>query len=360
MHRIGESKRVESQQGQCRGWLVLVLLCLLAACENKSGQSDPGSAIPLPPWVGDSVYLDTSNHHSTDKAMLGRYLFYDRRLSLNQTKSCASCHAPAFSFTDSYRRSIGALGDNVQYNAPPLVNLVYNKYLTWADSSLHYPEQQIRNPMFHSNPVELGWEGHEAGILHRIQNDSLYQRSFALVYRGELNPFTTKHVQECISCFVRTIVSLNAPYDRFLHTGDSSLLEPEVKSGAKLFYSAAYGCSGCHNGINFNHGAAGWYAGAANDSQFLRIPTLRNLRFTAPYLHDGSANTLDEVLDIHVNRPASISTNSRSALLTPGQRTDLLMFLYSLSDSSVLVNPAYANPFRFDETRPMTAPDRQP
>jgi cytochrome c peroxidase len=308
------------------------------------------AALALPEWVKDSVYLDPSNPFTAAKASLGRYFFYDRRLSVNQTKSCASCHAPQFSFTDSYRRSIGALGDNVQYNAPPLINLVYNRYLTWADSSLHFPEQQIRNPMFHTSPVELGWEGHEADILQRIQVDTLYSGKLPALFPGDSIAFTTKHVQDCISSFVKTIVSLAAPYDRFVQTHDSSLLSREAWRGSALFNSALFACGHCHGGINFNRTDNTAYQLNGSYSTSFRVPTLRNLRFTAPYLHDGSVNTLEELLDKHVNELGK--KNRQLAMeLTAVQRNDLIHFLYSLSDSSVLNKPAYSNPFTFDETK---------
>lgn len=342
---------------QLKGWLfgqIACLLLLIATGCRESATTDAlaaePSVLPLPVWVKDSIYLDPSNPYTRTKAALGRYFFYDRRLSVNQTKSCASCHAPEFSFTDGYRRSIGALGDNVQYNAPPLINLVYNRYLTWADTSLHFPEQQIRNPMFHTRPVELGWEGHEAEILDRIRRDSFYSAKMPALFPGDSNVFTTQHVQACISSFVKTIISVAAPYDRFVQTQDSSLLSPEAWRGRALFYSASLNCGRCHGGINFNRPDRPMYDNNSTGTGGFRVPTLRNLRFTAPYLHNGVATTLEELLDMHQHE-----LRQQKKLPGPGlnreQRTELIHFLYSLSDSSVLNHPSYSNPFSSDETK---------
>lgn len=330
-----------------------LLPLIVSGCQESvkiAPVAEEKAALALPGWVKDSVYLDPSNPYTGAKAVLGRYFFYDRRLSVNQTKSCASCHAPEFSFTDSYRRSIGALGDNVQYNAPPLINLVYNRLLTWADTSLHFPEQQIQNPMFHTRPVELGWEGHEAEILHRIEKDSLYAAKLPALFPGGRHAFTTKHVQDCISSFVKTIVSVAAPYDKFVQTQDSSLLSPEAWRGQILFSSASLNCGHCHSGINFNRPDNTISITNSPAHPPFRVPTLRNLRFTAPYLHDGASSTLEEALDQHM-KDLDMHAKTVGRKLNSSQRTDLIHFLYSLSDSSVLNKPAYSNPFKFDETK---------
>ena len=164
----------------------LTMLCLLSAAfafyycttkkNNETTEFNWKKIIPFS--IADTLYLDKTDPFTEAKAGLGRYLFYDRRLSRNNTKSCASCHDPRFSFTDGYRRSIGAVGDLHQRNASPLINLIFRKYLTAADSALHYPEQQMNNPMFHDKPVELGWKGNETEILARVQKDLVYTEKF--------------------------------------------------------------------------------------------------------------------------------------------------------------------------------------
>ena len=110
---------------------------------------------------------------------LGKYLFYDRRLSVNNTRSCGTCHNPQFAFTDGYKRSLGAFADLHQRNTQPLFNLSYLKYFTAADSSIHSPLQQMENPLFNIHAIEMGAKDHEAEILQRIKKDERYKKLFA-------------------------------------------------------------------------------------------------------------------------------------------------------------------------------------
>lgn len=381
---------------------VMAVLCLLVTAGTCTtiGKKESAETISviLPTYIKDSVYLSPANPYTAAKASIGRYLFYDRRLSVNQSKSCASCHAQAFSFTDGYRRSIGALGDNVQHNARALINLVYNRYLTAADSTLHFPEQQINNPMFHTMPVELGWTGNEQKILTCLRNDSLYRTQLPLVFPEDADPFTVKNIQLCISSFIKSIVALDAPYDRWMYRKDSTALTASQVHGMNLFFSDRLHCSSCHGGINFNtpalrskNGQPAFYqntgiynvgntgnfpdndqglfetTGQLLDKGNFLIPTLRNLAFTAPYLHDGSAETLSDVISIYENGGRNISSGinrgdgrrhpNKNPLLsgftiTAQEKKDVIAFLLALSDSSVCTNPRYANPFTTDETHP--------
>ena len=377
---------------------VMGLISIVLSCNpSTSNQHRNHFSDLIPSYIKDSVYLSAENPFSKEKANLGRYLFYDRRLSFNQTKACASCHDPQFSFTDSYRRSTGALGDNLQHNAPPLVNLVFNKYLTLADSSLHFPEQQINNPMFHSQPIEMGWKGNEALIIDRIKKDTFYSRQMKLVFPDEKNPFTKQHIQFAIACFIKTIFSFNSVYDRYRQTGKEALLSASEKRGMDLFFSERLACSHCHSGINFstpvitddqgrkayyqntglyNVNGRGYYPAYDQglvelsrnsiDMGKYRVPTLRNLLFTAPYFHDGSAAALDEVINVYANGGRNIISGAYAGdgrknpyknnlingfRLTSPEKNDLIHFLLSLSDSSVCNNPLYANPFKQDETK---------
>jgi cytochrome c peroxidase len=334
----------------------------------------------IPSFIKDSVYLDPQNSFSKAKAALGRYLFYDRRLSVNNTKACASCHAQQFSFTDNYARSIGAFGDLHQRNARPLINLIFEKYLTAADSALHFPEQQINNPMFNVSPIEMGWAGSQEKIIRRIKDDSLYQLLFAAAFEDDNEPYTIKNIQYAITSFVKTITSFNSPYDKFYYQNDEAALTPSQKNGMALFFSAKLKCSTCHGSINFNTGSSeakdnyfntgltnilqssfdkGLYekTNQQNDIGKYKVPTLRNLAFTAPYFHDGSIQSLDGVIELYekgaLDQKVTMPQKSQFITgfkLTSLQRRDLIAFLLSLSDSSVIINPRYANPFSEDET----------
>lgn len=376
---------------------LVVWVVAIQSCNHSDKQAPVALRSLLPSYIKDSIYLSGDNFFSKEKANLGRYFFYDRRMSFNQTKSCSSCHDQKFSFTDGYRRSIGALGDNHQHNALPLVNLIFNKYLTLADSSLRFPEQQIHNPMFHDQPIELGWKGNETIILERFKKDDFYRQQMKMVFPGNEDPITIKNIQSCISSFVKTIISFNAAYDRYTYRNDTNALTATEKKGMELFFSAALACGNCHGGSNFSvplirdsGGQPAYYQNTGlyntdgrgaypsydqglfqltrniKDMGRYRIPTLRNLAFTAPYFHDGSAASLEEVIAVYENGGRNETSGIykgdgrknpyknqliNGIRLTSQEKKALISFLLSLSDSSVCNNPLYANPFKEDETK---------
>jgi len=340
----------------------------------------------------------TSKNKKTteNQVTLGRYLFFDRRLSVNSTRSCGTCHNPEFAFTDGYKRSLGAYADLHQRNTQPLFNLLYLKYLTSADSSLHFAEQQMINPLYGQHPVEMGMTGNENSILRKISDDTLYKTLFKKAFPDQQETITIGNIVAAINQFVYTIRSFQSPYDAYLN-GDSNALSMEAKSGMQLFFSERLQCGSCHGGFNFsapsiispkgdtlfffNTGLYNvrdsnrypdydqglyQYTKQPIDMGAFRVPTLRNLAFTAPYFHDGSAATLEEVLEVYENGGRSVTRGVykgdgrkninkhpliRGFSLNSQQRKDLVSFLLHLSDSSVITNPAYANPFNEDETR---------
>ena len=350
----------------------------------------------LPSFFTDSIHNDEDNPFSKPKAELGRYLFYDRRLSINKTKSCASCHDQKFAFTDGYRRSIGAYGDLHQRNSSTLTNIIYKEYLTAADSSMHYPEKQISNPMFHVAPVELGWKGNENEILKRLKDDAQYREKFKAIFGRKEESITIKNIQYCIALFVKSILSYNSPFDKYFYQKSDSL-SVSAKNGMQLFFSVKLSCSACHGGNSFDrpeikdcNGKAEYYfnTGLYNisdsgnypeydeglyefthlitDKGKYRVPSLRNLGFTAPYYHDGSAATLEDVIMNYeiggrnithgLLKGNGIANPYKNKLihgftLTTDERKDLIHFLLSLSDSTILTNKNFSNPFEYDETK---------
>ena len=350
-------------------YTIFLFIFIAVSCNLIKKETTSSFVSLLPDWVSDRIFLDDSNAYSSEKAALGRYLFYDNSLSFNQTKSCGSCHAQEFSFTDNYRRSAGAMGDLTLHNAPALVNLVFNPYLTYTDSSLHFPEQQIHNPMFHTNPVELGWVGHEKEIVSRIRSHPFYAEKFKQAFPGHRPAITTRTIQLALATFVKTIVSFQAPFDSFLASNDSLTLPSDVRRGYRLFVSDSLNCIRCHGGINFNRpsdGAPPFFntgffsdtsihkglmqtTGKATDAGKYRVPTLRNLAFTAPYLHDGSVEHLEEVIIRYENGGVRFDQLKHPFItgfrLNSQQRLDLIRFLFSLSDSTLRNQPEYRNPF---------------
>jgi cytochrome c peroxidase len=321
-------------------------------------------------------------------ANLGHYLFFDTRLSYNNTKSCASCHAPEFAFTDGYRKSITASGDNVLHNAPSLINSSQLRHFDLANPRITTLEKQHERPFFNTTPVELGAKGNEALIISRLKADTLYQRLFSQAFPNQPAPFSFKNIIISIAAYVRTLSSAHSAYDRFI-AGDSNALSPAAKKGGQLFSSARLNCTACHAGSSFttatltgnidsiyfntglyntgnsnrypaaDNGLSACTGKAADDGKF-KTPSLRNVALTAPYMHDGSVTTLNEVIDMYERGGRSIAigplagdgylNSNKSKLLkgfsiSPEEKIQLLAFLYALTDSSILANPAFKNPF---------------
>ncbi len=332
----------------------------------------------------------TSSQQNT--LQLGRYLFYDRRLSVNNTRSCGTCHNPQFAFTDGYKRSLGVFADLHQRNTQPLFNMQYLKYFTAADSTLHSPLQQMDNPLFNTHPAEMGVKGNEEIILKRIKDDTAYGKLFA---DADVN-ISWPTIKVAISAFVVSLQSFSSPYDKFKN-GDTAALITSAKTGMLLFFSPKLKCAACHGGENFsapsvlnnkggtlfyfntglynidNKGAypiydQGLYQLTKNekDRGKFRVPTLRNLAFTAPYFHDGSVASLTDVIDIYAagGRKITQGINSGNGIKNPhkhstvsgfdisaADKINLINFLLSLSDSSFINNSQYQNPFTEDETK---------
>jgi cytochrome c peroxidase len=338
-------------------WIPVFFLLLIIACNKSAKNAYSFYRDLIPPQIKDSIYSDPSNLPSAEKIKLGHYLFYDNRMSINNTKACASCHDPKFSFTDNYRRSIGAYGDLTQHNAAPLINLIFNHYLTATDTSLHFPEQQINNPMFRDHPVELGWKRNEEEMLKRFSSDTFYLQQFKQIFPDDKDPVTVKNIQQSITSFIKTIFGFQSPYDDYKYCNNKNALNGSAVRGMQLFQSPELKCNQCHGGINFNQpvfqSLPYFITGLSGDTAMLKVPTLRNLAFTAPYLHDGSAETLDQVIELYEAGGKSTVNNKHPFIkgfkLNSQERWDLISFLLSLSDSSVLKNPAYANPFSENE-----------
>lgn len=329
------------------------------------------------------------NDIETNLIETGRHLFFDNRLSYNNTKSCASCHDPKFAFTDGYRRSITANGDNVKHNAPSLINISLHNYFDWANPAITSLEKQHERPLFNESPIELGAKGNETQILSRLKADDQCMQRFSLAFPGEKYPLNFPNIIRALASFVGTIRSFNAPYDKFMR-GDTAAMTLSAKQGMKLFYSKDLQCGNCHrpplftmasltkdrDSIYFNtgvynvwnknkypsddNGLAAITKNPADDGKF-KIPSLRNVALTAPYMHDGSINTLEEVIDMY-QRGGRLITSGPNAgdgrnnllknkmitgfALSNEQRNELISFLYSFTDSSALSNPLFQYPNR--------------
>ena len=346
----------------------------------------------LPPGF-PTPRLPVDNPMSREKAALGRFLFYDTRLSGNQTQSCASCHLQALAFTDGLLQGIGSTGEVHPRNSMSLTNVAYNATQTWANPLLLTLEQQALVPMFGEFPVELGLSGMEDELMRRLTADARYRRLFGEAFPTTDPPVAIGTIVRGLASFIRTMISGNAPYDRWVQGVDDTAMSLSAIRGSRLFFSEQLECFHCHGGFNFaastafegkpfdeapfhntglyNIDETGAYppdntgvhaiTGKDADMGAFRAPTLRNIELTAPYMHDGSIATLDEVIDHYTAGGRTIADGPYAGVgrdnphksgfvggftLTPQDREDVLNFLHSLTDPEFITTPHLSDPFR--------------
>jgi cytochrome c peroxidase len=282
---------------------------------------------------------------SQAKVALGERLFFEPRLSLTGTYSCASCHEPARAFSGGRRVALGATGEPLPHHAMALVNVAYNIAFGWDRPELRSLEAQMLMPMLNEHPLELGLRGREAALSAALGADPDYRRAFAAAFPAQAAGPSFPQIVKAIASFERTLISGDSPFDRYVFQGEHDALGEEAKRGMALFFSARAGCAGCHSGFNF---AGNWrdaqgetgpasFARNGTSAAALRVPTLRNVSLSAPYMHDGRFATLGEVLD-HYSAEARRSVRADRRLprapFTEAERAALLAFLGSLTDEA--------------------------
>lgn len=361
----------------------LLAALLLAAASVPCGQTVSASEDwqwPMSDRFPRPV-VPPSNSMSTAKVELGRHLFYDRRLSGNGSQSCADCHQQKLAYTDGLARAKGSTGEAHPRGSMSLVNVAYTPLLTWAHPTLDLLEDQALVPMFGTDPVELGLAGQQDLLLARLGGDATYRRLFSAAFPGE--SLSLEHVTKALAAFQRSIISFRSPYDRYRYLREEDAISDAAKRGMIVFFSGAKGgCFQCHGGLNFSgplraegdhapdvefHNTGLYnltmppgaypgrntglhaHTGRPADMGAFRAPTLRNIRVTAPYMHDGSIQTLEEVIAHYEQggraRSPYTSTILRPFRLTDQERADLLAFLDSLTDEAALVDPRWSDPW---------------
>jgi cytochrome c peroxidase len=305
--------------------------------------------------------VPADNPMSDVKVELGRYLFYDVHLSVNGKQSCGTCHRQELAFTDGRARAVGATGESHPRSSMSLFNVAYAPRLTWADPVLDSLEQQALTPMLGEHPLELGLKGHEEDFLGQIRRVPVYAKLFPAAFPGDADAFTLTNVTKAIASFERTIISMRSPYDRYRWDGEMSAISDSAKRGEILFNSSERArCFRCHGGWNFSdvryeggEGEAGerfFNTGATADSGKFRAPTLRNIAITAPYMHDGSLSTLEDVIEHYADGGKFDHPNKSSIVrplsLTAADKRDLIEFLKSLTDEELLHDPRFSNPWK--------------
>jgi len=216
-------------------------LLAVACSADPTPTSDQGVGVDIPRGF-PTPRIPADNPISAEKAELGRHLFYDKRLSGNQAASCSTCHQQDKAFTDGRPTAVGATGQAHARNSSGLTNSVYNSTLTWANPLLTELEDQLLVPVFGEEPIEMGATGHEAEILERLKLDSGYQELFAAAFPEDPAPVGWANVVRALSSFVRTLISGDSPFDRFVYQGDGSALDASERRGLALSLSERLVC----------------------------------------------------------------------------------------------------------------------
>lgn len=349
------------------------LVLVLAACTPQGTPWDwkLPEGMPAPAVPAD-------NPMTKEKVELGRHLFYDLRLSGNGTMACASCHAQAKGFADGKKTPVGSTGDVVPRNAPGLANVAYLFPLTWANPNLDTLERQALGPMFGEGPIELGLSQRSAAVYATLRADATYQALFAAAFPNDPDPVQTPRITQALASFQRALVSFESPYDLF-RRGVKDTLSESARRGHTFFNEEKGECYHCHFGPELSSAYAtvetktkaytfhntGLYdpypapnrglfelTQKPEDLGFFRVPSLRNVALTAPYMHDGSVATLADVLDVYAEGGRGTGKGHprkdpliRPFPLTAQEKEDLLAFLNALTDASLVTDPRFADPW---------------
>ncbi len=356
--------------------IILLALALVVSCVKEPENETPitpitpsqptAYSLDIPPLFAQNIsqpFIPANNPTTVEGVALGRKLFFDPILSGDGTQSCASCHAPQFAFGESSRFSTGIDGIQGNRNAMPLFNMAWNwgNRFFW-DGRAPGIEPQALGPVV--NPIEMHntWQNAVASLQNHSEYPALFRAAFGP------RPIDSILVTHAIAQFERTLISGNSRFDQYLN-GQISLTAQEI-DGFNVFMSENRGdCFHCHgnaanplwtdnlfhnNGLDatFTDLGLGGITGNPNDNGKFRTPSLRNLAYTAPYMHDGRFATLDEVINHYSEGLQNSSTidpllkyiGQGGVQLTPSDKAALKAFLLSLSDDSFINNPDFQAP----------------
>ena len=354
----------------------LAIAALLAASDLA-----PANDVTAP-WPGSTPPPAPDDNPTTPaRAELGRHLFFDSRLSGPGYMSCGTCHRPELAFSDGRRVAIGATGQSHPRNTPGLANIGYFTVLTWANPNETALETQSMAPLFGRDPVEMMADSRREEILRRFEGDASYRRLFLAAFPETDGKIDFPAIRLALAAFQRTLISADAPYDRFVRDEDPNAMNAKARRGMDLFLSDRLGCAACHVPPHFtdatsaptfhntglynldgagalpegNQGLVTHSGNPADMGQF-RTPSLRNIALTAPYMHDGTLETLDQVIDHYAAGGQAALTSTRSPLASPlvagfdidaTERAELIAFLNALTDETFINDENLQTPFRY-------------
>lgn len=342
-----------------------ILLVVANACKKDTDKviCSPYTATPYNleyPAYFPPMDVPEDNLTTLEGVALGKKLFFDPILSGDNSQSCGSCHNQAFGFTDNGNAvSIGIDGSVGTRNSMALINLGWNRFFFW-DGRSNSLEKQAEDPV--RNPIEM----HESWVnaIEELKNHAEYPELFKRAFNINPEEIDSVYAAKAIAQFERTLISKDSKFDR--KTRGELLFTAQERLGESIFFSEKGDCFHCHgaplftdhvfhnNGLQnpiVDQGLAD-FTGNASDAGLMKSPTLRNIAFTAPYMHDGRFNTLEEVVDFYASNVDSQSPNIDPLMtkdnrpngqlsLTADEKAALVAFLHTLSDSTFIQNPAF-------------------
>ena len=296
------------------------------------------------PDIDDIEYPD-DEPHSELEIELGKVLFFDTRLSINHGQSCASCHNPDLGFSDGMASGVGTMGGSLGRNTPHLYNLAWASAMFW-DGRMETLEEQALGPIEAAGEMNMPLNQ----LLPRLKKVRYYRETFTKVYGDE--GINKTNLGRAIAAFERTIISDNSPFDQYI-AGDKTAMSPAAIRGLEIFKGKG-NCIDCHDGANFtddsyhnigvNNGDEGRYAvtGNKNMKGAFKTPGLRTIIYSAPYLHDGSAASLEEVIDFYNkggNGGENIDKLIKPLGLSKQEKFDLIAFMGALTSPVIIKRP---------------------
>jgi len=330
-------------------WAICIVTCIVL-CAFKISKEQ---LFTVPPKWPKPAYDFSRNPLSTQKVELGRYLFYDPLLSKNNQISCASCHSPFTAFTHVDHDLSHGIDDRIgTRNSPALMNLAWHQSFMW-DGAINHLDMQALAPISH--PDEMG-EAIES-VVKKLQHSKNYPSLFQQAFGDSI--ITGEHTLKAISQFMLTLVSANSKYDSVMRK--QAQFTPQQKNGYALFQK---NCASCHaeplftnlqfenNGLSvdttLNDYGRMRITKNKNDSLKFKVPTLRNIEFSYPYMHDGRFKTIAAVLKHYTSGVKQTNTLSvhlqKPIILSSNERVDLTAFLLTLTDKSFLFNTQHGFP----------------
>ena len=294
--------------------------------------------------------IPKDNQLTQSRVALGKKLFFDTSLSRDSSISCGSCHQPALAFADDQVFSLGVEDRLGVRNSVSLANVAYQKKLL-REGGVPTLEQQVLVPIQDHNEFDFNM----VLLVERLSKDSVYATLSQKAYDREMGAFV---VSRALSAFQRTLLSGNSPYDQYFYQNQHNVLSESAIRGMNLFNSDELNCSKCHADFNFtngnfaNNGLYEIYAdsgrirltGLEEDRGIFKIPSLRNVELTAPYMHDGSLESLNQVIEHYQNGGKNHENKSplvQGFLISEEEQEDLANFLKSLTDQTFVNNPFF-------------------